>query len=91
MVGTQANSRRVGISDEVMRDLVNAGAVDLVAATVKHGASSESARPGGATSPAKANEAGTELDALAITPEQVAKVVAPRRRGASRQTSWRVR
>ena len=31
-----------GISDEVMRDLVNAGAVDLVAATVEQGASSES-------------------------------------------------
>ena len=26
-----------GISDEVMRDLVNAGAVELVAATVEHG------------------------------------------------------
>ncbi|MFN8090144.1 MAG: Asp-tRNA(Asn)/Glu-tRNA(Gln) amidotransferase subunit GatB [Mycobacterium sp.] len=66
-----------GISDEVMRDLVNAGAVDLVAATVKHGASSESARAWwGNFLVQKANEAGTELDALAITPEQVAKVVA---------------
>src|SRR6201747_2972920 len=33
-----------GISDEVMRDLVNNGAIDLVAATVAHGAPSESAR-----------------------------------------------
>lgn len=33
-----------GVSDEVMRDLVNAGAVDLVIETVKHGAPSEQAR-----------------------------------------------
>src|ERR1700759_4961262 len=33
-----------GISDEVMRDLVNAGAIDLVIATVEHGASSDKAR-----------------------------------------------
>src|SRR5690348_13857850 len=33
-----------GVSDEVMRDLVNAGAVELVAATVEHGAPSEAAR-----------------------------------------------
>jgi len=66
-----------GISDEVMRDLVNAGAVDLVAATVKHGASSESARAWwGNFLVQKANEAGIELDALAITPKQVAAVVA---------------
>lgn len=66
-----------GISDEVMRDLVNAGAVDLVAATVKHGASSESARAWwGNFLVQKANEAGIELDALPITPKQVAAVVA---------------
>lgn len=39
-----------GVSDEVMRDLVNAGAVELVAATVEHGASSEARAPGGETS-----------------------------------------
>src|ERR1700733_9137626 len=33
-----------GVSDEVMRDLVNAGAVELVTATIKHGASSTQAR-----------------------------------------------
>ena len=66
-----------GVSDEVMRDLVNAGAVDLVAATVKHGAASESARAWwGNFLVQKANEAGTELDALPITPKQVAAVVA---------------
>ena len=66
-----------GISDEVMRDLVNAGAIDLVTATVAHGASSEAARAWwGNFLVQKANESGVELDALPITPEQVAKVVA---------------
>jgi aspartyl-tRNA(Asn)/glutamyl-tRNA(Gln) amidotransferase subunit B len=65
-----------GISDEVMRDLVNAGAVDLVAATVARGASSEAARAWwGNFLVQKANEAGVELDELAITPAQVAAVV----------------
>src|SRR6201995_4160821 len=36
-----------GVSDEVMRDLVNAGAVELVTATIKHGASAEQARARG--------------------------------------------
>ncbi|OBG35907.1 MULTISPECIES: Asp-tRNA(Asn)/Glu-tRNA(Gln) amidotransferase subunit GatB [Mycolicibacter] len=66
-----------GVSDEVMRDLVNAGAVELVAATVSAGASSEAARAWwGNFLVQKANEAGVELDALAITPKQVAAVVA---------------
>jgi aspartyl-tRNA(Asn)/glutamyl-tRNA(Gln) amidotransferase subunit B len=66
-----------GISDEVMRDLVNAGAVDLVAATVEQGASSEAARAWwGNFLVQKANEAGVELDELTITPAQVAAVVA---------------
>src|SRR6478736_6795613 len=65
-----------GISDEVMRDLVNAGAIDLVAATVEQGASSEAARAWwGNFLVQKANEAGVELEALAITPAQVAAVV----------------
>ncbi|MCW2686929.1 MAG: glutamyl-tRNA(Gln) and/or aspartyl-tRNA(Asn) amidotransferase, subunit [Mycobacterium sp.] len=66
-----------GISDEVMRDLVNNGAIDLVAATVAEGASSEAARAWwGNFLVQKANEAGVELDALTITPAQVAAVVA---------------
>ncbi|HWT47729.1 MAG TPA: Asp-tRNA(Asn)/Glu-tRNA(Gln) amidotransferase GatCAB subunit B, partial [Mycobacterium sp.] len=66
-----------GISDEVMRDLVNAGAVELVIETVKHGASSEHARAWwGNFLVQKANEANIELDELAITPAQVAAVVA---------------
>ena len=65
-----------GVSDEVMRDLVNAGAVDLVAATVAQGATSEAARAWwGNFLVQKANEAGIELDALNITPTQVAAVV----------------
>ncbi|MGE2730870.1 Asp-tRNA(Asn)/Glu-tRNA(Gln) amidotransferase subunit GatB [Mycolicibacterium vaccae] len=65
-----------GISDEVMRDLVNIGALDLIAATVEHGASSDAARAWwGNFLVQKANEAGVELDALAITPAQVAAVV----------------
>jgi aspartyl-tRNA(Asn)/glutamyl-tRNA(Gln) amidotransferase subunit B len=66
-----------GISDEVMRDLVNAGAVDLVIATVDQGAPSEQARAWwGNFLVQKANESGVELDALPITPTQVAAVVA---------------
>jgi aspartyl-tRNA(Asn)/glutamyl-tRNA(Gln) amidotransferase subunit B len=65
------------VSDEVMRDLVNAGAVELVAATVEHGVSSEKARAWwGNFLVQKANEAGVDLDALPITPAQVATVVA---------------
>ena len=65
-----------GLSDEVMRDLVNAGAVELVAATVEHGASSEAARAWwGNFLVQKANESEVELEALPITPAQVAAVV----------------
>lgn len=65
-----------GISDEVMRDLVNIGALDLIAATVQEGASSDAARAWwGNFLVQKANESGVELDALPITPAQVAAVV----------------
>jgi aspartyl-tRNA(Asn)/glutamyl-tRNA(Gln) amidotransferase subunit B len=65
-----------GVSDEVMRDLVNAGAVELVTATVEQGASSEAARAWwGNFLTEKAKEAGVGLDELAITPQQVAAVV----------------
>ena len=65
-----------GVSDEVMRDLVNAGAVELVTATVGHGASSEAARAWwGNFLVQKANEAGIELDELTITPAQLANVI----------------
>ncbi|MFV1366606.1 Asp-tRNA(Asn)/Glu-tRNA(Gln) amidotransferase subunit GatB [Mycolicibacterium elephantis] len=65
-----------GVSDEVMRDLVNIGALDLIAATVEQGASSEAARAWwGNFLVQKANEDGVELEALPITPAQVAAVV----------------
>src|SRR6201999_2243286 len=66
-----------GISDEVMRDLVNAGAIDLVIATVEHGASSDKARAWwGNFLVQNAKEAGVELDELPIPSAQVASVVA---------------
>ncbi|BBY07792.1 Asp-tRNA(Asn)/Glu-tRNA(Gln) amidotransferase subunit GatB [Mycobacterium noviomagense] len=66
-----------GVSDEVMRDLVNAGAVDLVIATVEQGAPSEQARAWwGNFLVQKANESGVQLDELPITPRQVAAVIA---------------
>ena len=65
-----------GISDEVMRDLVNIGAIDLIAATVDHGASSDGAKAWwGNFLVQKANEIGVALSDLNITPAQVAAVV----------------
>jgi aspartyl-tRNA(Asn)/glutamyl-tRNA(Gln) amidotransferase subunit B len=65
-----------GISDEVMRDLVNNGVVDLVTATVAEGASSEAARAWwGNFLVQKANESAVAVADLAITPRQVAEVV----------------
>ena len=66
-----------GVSDEVMRDLVNAGVVELVAATVGHGAPSEAARAWwGNFLVQKANEDGVSVSDLPITPAQVATVIA---------------
>jgi aspartyl-tRNA(Asn)/glutamyl-tRNA(Gln) amidotransferase subunit B len=76
-LGRKRIQQEWAISDEVMRDLVNAGAVELVMDTVKHGASSEQARAWwGNFLVQKANEANIGLDELAITPAQVAAVVA---------------
>lgn len=66
-----------GVSDEEMRDLVNSGALDLVAATVDAGAPAQAARSWWVSYLAQqANIAGVELTDLAITPAQVAEVVA---------------
>ncbi|MGZ8176425.1 Asp-tRNA(Asn)/Glu-tRNA(Gln) amidotransferase subunit GatB [Williamsia sp. SKLECPSW1] len=66
-----------GVSDEVMRDLVNVGAIDLVIATVDAGASPEAARGWWVSFLAQqANARDVELDGLAITPAQVAEIVA---------------
>ncbi len=65
-----------GVSDEVMRDLVNNGVVELVAETVAAGASSEAARAWwGNFLVQKANEGEVAVADLAITPAQVAVVV----------------
>jgi aspartyl-tRNA(Asn)/glutamyl-tRNA(Gln) amidotransferase subunit B len=65
-----------GISDEVMRDLINAGVVELVAATVEQGASSDAAKAWwGNFLVQKANEYGVAVSNLPISPAQVAGVV----------------
>ena len=66
-----------GLTDPEMRDLVNAGAVDLVAATVAAGAPAAEARSWWVVYLAQqANDRGVELDELPITPAQVAQVIA---------------
>ncbi|WP_295652084.1 Asp-tRNA(Asn)/Glu-tRNA(Gln) amidotransferase subunit GatB [uncultured Dietzia sp.] len=65
-----------GVSDEEMRDLVNAGALDLILATVDAGASPAEARSWWvAYLTQQANKREVELDALSITPAQVARVI----------------
>jgi aspartyl-tRNA(Asn)/glutamyl-tRNA(Gln) amidotransferase subunit B len=66
-----------GISDSDMQSLLNAGAVDLVERTVAEGAGSDAARKWWLGELARhANEQGTDLATLPITPAQVARVVA---------------
>lgn len=65
------------LSDEELRDLVNAGALDLVAATVDAGAQPAEARSWWvAYLSQQANTRGVELTELAITPAQLARVIA---------------
>jgi aspartyl-tRNA(Asn)/glutamyl-tRNA(Gln) amidotransferase subunit B len=65
------------LSDLELRDLVNAGAVELVAATVDAGAPSGEARSWWVSYLSQqANNRGVELAELAITPAQVAGVIA---------------
>ncbi|AEA24031.1 Aspartyl/glutamyl-tRNA(Asn/Gln) amidotransferase subunit B [Pseudonocardia dioxanivorans CB1190] len=64
------------LSDAEQRDLVNAGALDLVAATVEAGAPSGEARSWWVSYLAQqANTRGVALDELPITPAQVARVI----------------
>ncbi|MFJ5796939.1 Asp-tRNA(Asn)/Glu-tRNA(Gln) amidotransferase subunit GatB [Streptomyces decoyicus] len=66
-----------GISEHDMQSILNAGAVDLITATVDAGADSASARKWWMGELARrANEDGVDLAALPITPEQVARVAA---------------
>ncbi|MGQ4596721.1 Asp-tRNA(Asn)/Glu-tRNA(Gln) amidotransferase subunit GatB [Nocardia sp. R6R-6] len=65
-----------GLSHEVMRDLVNAGALDLIIATVDAGAPANEARSWWvAYLTEKAKEREVSLDELPITPGQVAEVI----------------
>lgn len=64
------------LSDEVMRDLVNAGALDLIIATVDAGASAGEARSWWVNYlTEKAKEREVPLADLPITPGQVAEVI----------------
>ncbi|WP_284743225.1 Asp-tRNA(Asn)/Glu-tRNA(Gln) amidotransferase subunit GatB [Amycolatopsis sp. RTGN1] len=64
------------LSDEALRDLLNVGAVDLVAATVEAGASPDEARGWWVNTLAQeANTREVELVDLTITPKQVAEVI----------------
>ncbi len=66
-----------GMSDEQMRDLVNAGALDLIIATVDAGADSDAARSWWVSYlTQQANAREQELADLPITPAQLAAVIA---------------
>ncbi len=66
-----------GLSDLELRDLVNAGALDLIAATVDAGAPAAEARSWWVSYLSQqANSRGVELVDLPITPRQVARVIA---------------
>ncbi|MFN2478341.1 MAG: Asp-tRNA(Asn)/Glu-tRNA(Gln) amidotransferase subunit GatB [Pseudonocardiaceae bacterium] len=66
-----------GLSDLELRDLVNAGALDLIAATVDAGGPAAEARSWWVSYLSQqANSRGVELADLPITPGQVARVIA---------------
>ncbi|WP_183099875.1 Asp-tRNA(Asn)/Glu-tRNA(Gln) amidotransferase subunit GatB [Nocardioides pelophilus] len=66
-----------GFSDLEMRDTVGAGALALVEQTIAAGASPQAARKWWLSELARrANDTGFEIDALGVTPEQVAAVQA---------------
>ncbi|MEU2792908.1 Asp-tRNA(Asn)/Glu-tRNA(Gln) amidotransferase subunit GatB [Streptomyces sp. NPDC007100] len=66
-----------GVSEHDMQSILNAGAVDLIVATIEAGADSAAARKWWMGELARrANEDGVDLAALPITPQQVARVAA---------------
>ncbi|RSM85541.1 Asp-tRNA(Asn)/Glu-tRNA(Gln) amidotransferase subunit GatB [Kibdelosporangium aridum] len=68
--------REWNLSDLELRDLLNVGAVDVIAATVDAGASPAEARAWWVSQLAQeANTRGVELADLPITPKQVAEVI----------------
>ncbi len=72
----QAELRQAwGLTEAEMRDVVAAGAVDLIAATVEAGATPQTARKWWLTELSRqANAHGVDLESLAITPQAVAEV-----------------
>ncbi|MEU3626561.1 aspartyl/glutamyl-tRNA amidotransferase subunit B [Amycolatopsis coloradensis] len=68
--------REWNLTDEALRDLLNVGAVDLVAATVEAGATPDEARSWWVNTLAQeANSREIELAELTITPSQLADVI----------------
>jgi aspartyl-tRNA(Asn)/glutamyl-tRNA(Gln) amidotransferase subunit B len=66
-----------GFSDLEMRDVISAGAVNAIEATIAAGASPQSARKWWLTEVARrANETGVDLEDVGVTPQQVAKIQA---------------
>jgi aspartyl-tRNA(Asn)/glutamyl-tRNA(Gln) amidotransferase subunit B len=66
-----------GLTDAELRDLINAGALDLIAATVDAGAPPDEARSWWVSYlTQKANAQGIELADLPISPAQLAQVIA---------------
>jgi aspartyl-tRNA(Asn)/glutamyl-tRNA(Gln) amidotransferase subunit B len=66
-----------GFSDLEMRDVVSAGAVNAIEATVTAGASPQSARKWWLTEIARrANESGVDLEEVGVSPQQVAEIQA---------------
>ncbi|MCZ2527719.1 Asp-tRNA(Asn)/Glu-tRNA(Gln) amidotransferase subunit GatB [Streptomyces sp. NPDC059506] len=66
-----------GLSDHEMQSVLNAGAIDLIVATIDAGAPADQARKWWMGELARrANEDGTDIAALPITPAQVARVAA---------------
>ncbi|MFF7156423.1 Asp-tRNA(Asn)/Glu-tRNA(Gln) amidotransferase subunit GatB [Streptomyces sp. NPDC008139] len=66
-----------GIADHEMQSVLNAGALDLILATIDEGADAAAARKWWMGELARhANESGTELAEVPITPAQVARVAA---------------
>ena len=66
-----------GFSDLELRDVINAGALNVIEATVAAGATPQSARKWWLTEVTRrANEAGVELEDAGITPVQVAEIQA---------------
>jgi aspartyl-tRNA(Asn)/glutamyl-tRNA(Gln) amidotransferase subunit B len=71
----QRVSAEWGFSELEMRDVVSAGAVNAIEATVAAGASPQSARKWWLTEVARrANETGVDLEDVGISPQQVAEI-----------------